>query len=81
MRGDPLADGLGPGGAGQFPSAEHIAGQSQFPDELAGAFHVIRLDHFIMAIISVEKFLSGRRCLTDDQRRSICPARLDKRVA
>jgi hypothetical protein len=49
MRGDPLADGLGPGGACQFPGAEHIAGQSQSPDELAGAFHLIRLDHFIMA--------------------------------
>jgi hypothetical protein len=54
---------LGPGGAGQFPGAEHIAGQLQFPDELAVAFHVIRLDYFIMAIISVERFLSARPLL------------------
>jgi hypothetical protein len=60
MRSDPLADGLGPGGAGQFPGAEHILGQSQSPDEFAGAFHVVRLDHFIMTIISAEGFLSAR---------------------
>jgi hypothetical protein len=59
MRGDPLADSLGPGGAGQFPGAEHILGQSQSPDEFAGAFHVVRLDYFIMAAVSVEKLVSA----------------------
>jgi hypothetical protein len=58
MRGDPLADGLRPGGTGQFAGAEHIAGQSQSPDELAGAFHVIRLDHFIMARRAASGFCS-----------------------
>ena len=50
MRGDPRADGLRPGRAGQIPGAEHILRQSQSADEFAGAFHVSRLDHFIMAV-------------------------------
>jgi hypothetical protein len=47
MRGDLRADGLGPDGAGQIPGTEHIAGESPSAYEFAGAFHLVRLDHFI----------------------------------
>ena len=40
MAGDLLADGFGPRGAGELFRRNDIAGQSQSPDELAGAFHV-----------------------------------------
>ena len=48
MRRDLLADRVRPRRARQFFRAECAAGQSQSPYELAGAFHCVRCDYFIM---------------------------------
>ena len=49
MRGDFFADSFGPGCTTELFGCDDVAGQSQIPDELAGAFHGWQDLDFIMA--------------------------------